>query len=294
MKCRFRIPRIMVLVSALVTLSCGTWGKGPTLSHKQDAQTITIELPNLPDSAKPLEMVLIRQGEFTMGSPSTEKSRLPREWPQHKVTITKAFYLSKYEVTQAQWQAVMGTNPANDHGVGDDHPIHNVNWNDCQAFIRRLNEMGKGTFRLPTEAEWEYACRAGTTTRFSFGDALDCNDVRVYCDTYDKYMWWGGNNDQHGYPRGSKQVGLKVPNPWGLYDVHGNVWEWCSDFWQAPVSRGPQTDPQGPESGSLRVMRGGSWSSYALHLRSSDRSGIPPDDTIYTFVIGLRLVRSYP
>jgi sulfatase modifying factor 1 len=150
------------------------------------------------------------------------------------------------------------------------------------------------TIELPTEAEWEYACRAGTTTRFSFGDALECNDVRVYCDTYDKYMWWGGNDNMHGYPHGSKQVGLKLPNPWGLYDMHGNVWEWCSDFWRAPTSRGPQIDPQGSESGTLRVMRGGSWSSHALHLRSTDRSGIPPDDSIYTFVTGLRMLRSYP
>ena len=294
MKYCLSICPVIVLVTALATFSCGTLGEDSALSDNQDTGTVTIDLPNLPAGAKPLEMVLIKPGEFMMGSPPTEKSRLSREWPRHKVTFTKAFYLGKYEVTQAQWRAVMGTNPANDHGVGNDYPIHNINWHDCQAFIRRLNETGKGTFRLPTEAEWEYACRAGTTTRFSFGDALDCNDVRVYCDTYDKYMWWGGNNDKHGYPRGSKQVGQKLPNPWGLHDVHGNVWEWCSDHWQDPVSRGPQTDPQGPESGSRRVMRGGSWSSYALHLRSSDRSGIPPDDTIYTFVIGLRLVRLHP
>jgi len=293
MRSHLSVCAIMLLVFAVVFFSCRTLEKGSELSDKQDITTITIELPNLPEGAKPLEMVLIRPGEFTMGSPATGKSRLPREWSPHKVTLTRAFYLGKYEVTQAQWQAVMGTNPANDHGVGDDYPVHKINWNDCQAFIQRLNEMGKGTFRLPTEAEWEYACRAGTTTRFSFGDALDCNDVRVYCETYDQYMWWGGNNNKHGYPHGSKQVGLKLPNPWGLYDMHGNVWEWCSDFWQDPVSRGPQTDPQGPESGSRRVMRGGCWSSYALHLRSSDRSGIPPDDNIYTFVIGLRLLRSY-
>ena len=229
-----------------------------------------------------------------MGSAENSRSRLSREWLPHKVTLTEAFYLGKYEVTQAQWRAVMGTNPAKDHGVGDDYPVHNINWNDCQAFLRRLNKMGKGTFRLPTEAQWEYACRAGTTTRFSFGDALDCNDVRVYCETYDQYMWWGGNNDKHGYPAGSKEVGLKRPNPWGLYDMHGNVWEWCSDIWQDPIRRGPQIDPQGPESGTHRVMRGGSWSSYALHLRSTDRSGIPPDDNTYSFVIGLRLLRSYP
>ena len=285
---------IMILVFSLAVVSCRTWEKDLERQDNQDVKAIIIALPNLPERAKPLEMVYIKQGEFTMGSPSTERARLSREWPQHQVTLTNAFYLGKYEVTQAQWRAVMGTHPGSEHGVGDDYPAHKVNWNDCQAFIRRLNGMGKGTFRFPTEAEWEYACRAGTTTRFSFGDALDCNDVREYCDLCDKYMWWGGNNEKHGYPHGSKQVGLKLPNPWGLYDMHGNVWEWCSDFWQDPTSRGQQTDPQGPESGSHRVMRGGSWSSYALHERSSDRSGILPDDTRYSFVIGLRLLRSYP
>ncbi|MGB2866736.1 MAG: formylglycine-generating enzyme family protein [Sedimentisphaerales bacterium] len=294
MKSHLSIYPIVVLVFALAVFSCRTWEKGSELPDKQVIKTITIDLPNLPEGVKPLEMVLIKPGEFTMGSPTTDRARLVREWSPHQVTLTRAFYLGMYEVTQAHWRAVMGTNPANDHGVGDDYPVHKINWNDCQVFIRRLNEMGKGTFRLPTEAEWEYVCRAGTTTRFSFGDALDCNDVRVYCGTYDKNMWWGGNNDKHGYPHGSKQVGLKLPNPWGLYDMHGNVWEWCSDFWQDPFSRGPQTDPQGPETGSRRVMRGGSWSSHALHLRSTDRSGIPPDDSIYTFVIGLRLLRSYP
>jgi formylglycine-generating enzyme required for sulfatase activity len=285
---------VVVLASVFAMASRRTCQEDSILSDGRDSETITINLPDLPDAAKPLEMVLIKPGEFTMGSPPTERSRLSREWLPHKVTITKPFYLGKYEVTQAQWWAVMGTNPANGHGVGDDYPVYNLNWNDCRGFIRRLNEMGKGSFRLPTEAEWEYACRAGTTTRFSFGDATDCNDARVYCETYDKYMWWGGNNGKHGYPSGSKPVESKLPNPLGLGDMHGNVWEWCSDYWQAPTPRGPQTDPRGPDSGTRRVMRGGSWTSHALHLRSADRPGIPPDDSKYSYIIGLRLVRLYP
>jgi sulfatase modifying factor 1 len=294
LKSHLSIYTIVIVVFSLAISSCQTWEKDLGRQNNRNVETITIALPDLPETAKVLEMVLIKPGEFQMGCQSTERAYLGREWPRHKVTLTHAFYLGKYEVTQAQWRAVMGANPPCKHGVGDDYPAHSVNWNDSQAFIQRLNEMGKGTFRLPTEAEWEYACRAGTTTRFSFGDALDCNDVRVYCDLFDKYMWWGGNNDKHGYPHGSKQVGSKLSNPWGLHDVHGNVWEWCSDWWQDPTARGQQIDPQGPESGSRRVMRGGSWSSHALHLRSADRSGIAPDDRIYSFVIGLRLVRSYP
>ena len=208
----------------------------------------------------------------------------------HLVKISRPFYLGRYEVTQAHWRAVMGTIPEGLEEVGDDYPVHRVTWEDCHHFIEQPNKLGCGPFRFPTEAEWEYACRAGTRSRFSFGDGLDCNDVREYSEQFDRYMWWGGNNNKHGYPHGSKRVGAKLPNPWGLLDMHGNVWEWCSDWWEEPRATGPCIDPQGPPSGSRRVKRGGSWSSHALHLRSSDRSGILPDDHRHTALIGMRLV----
>ncbi len=264
------------------------------LQDKPSGKEITVSLPDLPEGAQALEMVLIEAGTFQMGCPSSEQSYIGREWPPHRVQITQPFYFGKYEVTQAQWYAVMGTRPAKDYGIGDNYPVYNVTWNDCQEFIQRLNQMDEGTFRLPTEAEWEYACRAGTTTRFWFGDALDCSDIRDYEELYDKYMWWGGNNGKHGYPMGSKQVGLKIPNPWGLHDIHGNVWEWCSDWWQKAVKRNPQTDPQGPDTGTHKVFRGGAWESHALHHRSADRSTVKPDDLTYGRLIGLRVVRLYP
>ena len=255
---------------------------------------IAIDLPGLYESAKPLDMVLIQPGTFTMGSPSDEQGRTAiYDWHPHEVTLTRAFYLGKYEVTQAQWRAVMRSNPSSSYGVGNDYPAHTVSWNDCQTFVENLNGMGLGTFRLPTEAEWEYACRAGTTTRYSFGDALECSaDHREYCEILDEFMWWTGNNTYNGNANGAKAVGQKLPNPWGLYDIHGNVLEWCSDWWEDSSAGNPQVDPQGPTSGSKRVIRGGFWGYGPSHCRSAIRMGGSPDrgDGAY----GLRLVREYP
>jgi len=244
--------------------------------------------------AKPVEFVLMPAGSFRMGCELTERGRVGREFHPHEVTITRPFYFGRYEVTQAQWWAVIGTRPARGYGEGDDYPVYHVTWNESQEFIARLNALDQGRFRLPTEAEWEYGCRAGTQTRFWFGDALDCSDIREFCEQLDAYMWWGGNNGQQGYPLGCKAVGLKTPNPWGVHDPHGNVWEWCSDWWGDPEHRGPQRDPQGPPTGTLKVMRGGAWESHALHLRSADRSPIAPDGKEYGRLIGFRLVREWP
>lgn len=251
--------------------------------------TISIQLPQLKAEAKPLEMVLIRSGSFTMGCPSDESGRHDWEWLPHDVTITQDFYLSKYEVTQAQWEAVMGTHPSKRFGTGPNYPVYFVTWMDCQEFIQKLNQLGQGTFRLPTEAEWEYACRAGTTTRFSHGDVLDCGDVCESCDEHERYMWWCGNND----PFGAKEVGLKLPNPWGLYDMHGNVYEWCSDWWQEPDTREATVDPQGPDEGTHRVLRGGGWSYDAAGCRSAFRYGYSPDSRRSYSGFGLRLLRTY-
>ena len=237
-------------------------------------------------------MVLIELGTFQMGSLETERGRDANEGPIHEVTLTRSFYIGKYEITQAQWQAVTGVNPSEESGIGDNLPVYGVSWDDCQSFIEQLNALGLGTFRLPTEAEWEYACRAGSDTRFSFGDALECSDSTSYCALLDEYMWWGGNNTYSGNVDGTKKVGLKLPNPWGLYDMHGSVHEWCSDWWENSSDRGSQVDPQGPSTGSTRVGRGGDFIDNAGDCRSAYRTYDPPDGRYYNS--GFRLVRSSP
>jgi len=226
-------------------------------------ETITIPLPNLPKDAKPLEMVLIPAGTFMMGSPESEKNRGDWEGPQHKVTITKPFFMGKYEVTQAQWQAVMGNNPA--HFKGINNPVEQVSWDDCQAFIKKLNQINQGTFRLPTEAEWEYACRAGTTTRFYWGN--DLFEIRI-----GEYAWYANNSGKNNH-----EVGIKKPNAWGLYDMSGNIWEWCQD-WYGSYSFMSQNNPTSANSGEYRVYRGGGWGNIAGDCRSADRLWGWPDN----------------
>jgi RNA polymerase sigma factor (sigma-70 family) len=241
-------------------------------------QIITVDIPYLLESAKKLEMVLIQPGTFTMGA------RKKGDWPPHKVTITRPFYIGKYEVTQAQWKAVMGKN-CSYFRRHPNHPVEKASWRACQKFIKRLNALRQGIFRLPTEAEWEYACRAGTETSFSFGS--DLTDA-------DRYMWWHGNNT----PDSTKEVGLKLPNAWGIYDMHGNVHEWCSDRWESPDPRGDQIDPQGPSSRwtlfgfwTKYVFRGGCFNSGASTCRSASRNYEQSFD--YYKGLGLRLVREY-
>jgi len=252
-----------------------------------ERKVIIIHVPGLPKEAKKLEMVLIKPGTFMMGSSKAERGRKGYEWPwpPHEVTITKPFYMGKYEVTQAQWEAMMGHNRSYFRGRPNS-PVEKVTWRACQKFIKRLNALGQGTFRLPTEAEWEFACRAGTETQFSFGDSIDIAD---------KYMWWRGNNDTNE----TKEVGLKSPNPWGLYDMHGNVLEWCADRWELSTEREPQIDPQGPSKGlsffflfTNRVLRGGAFASSAQDCRSSFRGREQSID--FHLSLGFRLVREYP
>ena len=200
-------------------------------------------------------------GDTSVGSgPNTDNNtkRYSNEGPQHRVTISKGFWLGKYEITQAQWEAVMGSNPSK--YKGGNRPVGQVSWEEVQGFIGRLSQpAGSSVYRLPTEAEWEYACRAGTSTRWSFGD--DESSLK-------EYAWYGGNNS----PDGTKEVGQKKPNPWGLYDMHGNVWEWCQDKWGSSYSSGSQIDPLGPTTGSARALRGGSFDLIALGVRSANRS----------------------
>ena len=211
-----------------------------------------------------LEMVLIPAGEFLMGSPDSEKDAHADERPQHRVRITKPFYMGKYLVTQEQWEALMGNNPS--HFKGPKNPVEEVSWDDCQQFLDKLNKRQgnpAGKFVLPTEAQWEYACRAGSKTRYCFGD--DASKL-------DEYAWYEKNSDDKTHP-----VGEKKPNAWGLYDMHGNVWEWCQDWYDdGYYAKSPTDDPTGPATGSDRVVRGGSWRTRRGDCRSADRFGDRP------------------
>jgi len=205
-----------------------------------------------------MELVLIPHGEFIMGSENGD----PDEKPPHKVIIKKAFYLGKYEVTQVQWQEIMGTNPS--HFKGDpNRPVERVSWKMAQEFIRKLNEReGHNLYRLPTEAEWEYAARAGSTTKYSFGD----DDALL-----EQYAWYNKNDKGTTHP-----VGQLKPNAWDLYDMMGNVWEWVQD-WRGPYVAGQQDDPQGPATGNAKGYRGGGWGYPPVRCRVAFRSYDAPD-----------------
>ena len=229
-------------------------------------------------AALSLDFVWIEPGSFTMGSPVSERDRNNDE-AQHRVTLNNGFYLGKYEVTQGQWEAVMGTAPWAGQGYVEsnpNHPAEYVSWDDAQAFINKLNDAaGKSIYRLPTEAEWEYAARAGATTRWSFG-----NDETELGN----YAWYRDAGLQYAQP-----VGTKLPNPWTLHDMHGNVWEWCQD-WYGPYPTGAVVDPQGPSTGGNRVLRGGFFGSYAQDVRSAGRTATAPGNRYNHF--GFRLLRT--
>jgi formylglycine-generating enzyme required for sulfatase activity len=226
-----------------------------------------------------LELVWIPADTFTMGSPSGEANRGNDE-TQHRVKLTKGFWMGKYEVTQEQWQAVMGSNPS--HFKGSKNPVEQVSWDDCQSYIQQLNRKVQGVgFRLPTEAEWEYACRAGTTTAFHYGNDLDAS----LANFDGNYPY--GNGRKGEYRRKTVPVGSFKPNAFGLYDMHGNVWEWCQD-WYGAYPSGAVTDPAGPGAGSSRVLRGGSWNNNARNCRSANRNNNDPGNRNNN--IGFRVV----
>lgn len=237
-------------------------------------ETLTVTLPG----NVTLLMRQISAETFIMGSDDDEDGRHNDEGPQRSVSISKPFYLGIYEVTQEQWKAVMGSNPAKFKRTN--HPVENVFWQDCQTFISELNEMNQGEFRLPTEAEWEYACRAGTSTRFYWGD--DSGYVKI-----DQYAWHSNNSRDKTH-----KVGQKKANAWGLFDMSGNVWEWCHDWYQDSYRNLSTEDPVGPDAGSTRVLRGGGWNSYAQSCRSADRNYYSPDYRNEN--IGFRLLRTCP
>lgn len=218
-------------------------------------------------------MVYVSGGTFTMGGTSEQGSdAYDDEKPTHSVTLS-SYYICKYEVTQALWRAVMGNNPSN--FKGDNLPVECVSWDDCQTFINRLNSYTGRNFRLPTEAEWEFAARGGNYSRhYKYSGSNYISDV----------AWYDGNSSNRTHPVGTKQA-----NELGLYDMSGNVWEWCSD-WYGSYSSYSQNDPTGPNSGSYRVKRGGSWISDAGYCRSSLRLISSPGNR--SDCLGLRLVLS--
>jgi uncharacterized protein (TIGR02996 family) len=209
-----------------------------------------------------MKFVLIPPGVFLMGSPPDEIKESEDE-TQYRVTLTQGFWMSVHPVTQGHWQAVMGANPS---GLrGETLPVEQVSWVDCQAFCERLSQQDGKRYRLPTEAEWEYACRGGTTTPFHFGETISPDQAN-----YDARIIYGKGKEGVSRQQ-TTPVGSFPPNAWGLHDMHGNVWEWCNDFY-GPYPASDMKDPQGDPSGYLRVLRGGSWFTNPEGCRSAFRT----------------------
>jgi formylglycine-generating enzyme required for sulfatase activity len=254
-----RWRRLAALAGVVVITACGIKAHGdaganvaPAALRTGDRRTFA-----LPAGAT-MDFVWIPPGTFAMGSPAAEVGREDDEGPRHEVTVSRGFWLGRCEVTQGQWEAVMETNPS--QSLGADRPVVYVSWDDVQQFVGKLNAAaGEAVYRLPSEAEWEYACRAGTATRWSFGD----DERRL-----GEYAWWYGNSEGRSRP-----VGRKRPNPWGLCDMHGNVEEWV-DGWYGPYGGEALTDPVGPPPASgypLRLMRGGTFGNMPRNTRSAHR-----------------------
>jgi len=274
----------------------------PKISHSDRAPLylliivfMAMFLPQTGQSAEPtfrntigMEFALIPAGSFVMGSPENEKGRDSggRE-KQHTVILTKPVYMQTTEVTVAQWESIMGKKLIGWRRGAKDHPIIRVSWKDCQKFIKKLNARGEGVYRLPTEAEWEYACRAGSKTAYVWGDAIDCSKAMYgnkersgTCQLYLQSL-----NIPSGKPAPVKTF---APYRWGLFDMHGNVWEWCQDRY-GEYNKERAKDPIGPLKGSSRVRRGGSWISKDYDCRSANRAWAHPSNR--TDITGFRLVR---
>ena len=288
--------RTVIIISVLMFCSNSSFSQ----------QSITIHLPNLAEGARPLVLVQIPSGTFQMGNSGTDRdlncwsSDCASELPRHQVSIGYDFYLGETEVTQAQWQAIMGNTPATTYGSGEDHPVHYVSWHDItkeDGFLNRLTALGEGVFRLPSEAEWEYACRGPASSPhrydpFSFGDDLcvglsSCN----FSNEFDRHMVYCGNDNLR-----AREVASRLPNGYGLYDMHGNVWEWCQDAWHSSYDVNGDGDCDAPLDGSAwegraedsRVVRGGYWNHLPRYCRSAFRYRHKPDSRY--FDIGFRVV----
>jgi len=241
-----------------------------------------------------MEFVLIPAGTFLMGSPVNEARRNKSE-NQHTVTITKSFYMQATEVTLDQWWDVMGKKFFGRRKGYEDGPVTKVSWFDCLKFIEKLNKKGQGVYRLPTEAEWEYACRAGTQTAYNWGNKIDCSNAMFANNTKRDHEgscvdFIKSKDLKPNRPAPAKSY---AANAWGLYDMHGNVWEWCQDWYQNYYPKGGVTDPKGPNSSERgKIRRGGSWFGKGRSCRSANRAWANPAARFET--TGFRLVRVAP
>lgn len=252
----------------------------PAASHAYQSAAPAVAGKTWTEPVTGMEFVWVPGGCFQMGSPVGEEQRISDEGPQHKVCLD-GFYMGRKEVTQGQWQKIMGNNPSH-FKSGGNYPVEQVSWDDAQDFIRKQNSRTGKQFRLPTEAEWEYAARAGTSTPFAFGSTIATDQVNFGHYSY-------GKPPNELLREMTTPVGSFRANGFGLYDMHGNVWEWCQDWYAADYYySSPRHNPQGPSSGSYRVLRGGSWNSDAGMCRSAGRRGSNSGDR--GFIIGLRLV----
>ncbi|MGA2439958.1 MAG: formylglycine-generating enzyme family protein [Tepidisphaeraceae bacterium] len=279
---RYETWTVGVRVALFSSLVLGLLGCGK--AEKNLKPQLTIDLGN----GLTMEFVLVQPGSFMMGTTNSSDNISLAAQPQHRVEISKPFYLGKYEVTQEQWQSVMGNNPSRYRDIVGHPltppqneakcPVECVSWNDCQTFLGKVKAKAPGTeFCLPTEAQWEYACRAGSSGEYCYGDG----DASL-----GDYAWCEGNSDGRPHP-----VGQKKPNAWGLYDMHGNVWEWCADRVDIEddyYANSPSRDPQGPTSGAGRVYRGGSYMFEPPWARSYSRFSGPSFDA-NNINIGLRV-----
>ncbi len=275
----------------------------PPIQRRRGPQPLPAGVPRYLTNSLGMKLVLIPAGSFLMGSPIAEQGRSADEGPQHEVTITRPFYLGVHPVTQEQFQRLMGTNPSHfcrggrgrDQVKEDDPrllPVEKVTWGNAVTFCRKLSEAPEESrqgrlYRLPTEAEWEYACRAGSATPFHFGATL--NSTQANFDGTQPY----GRTSAGPYLKRPSAVGSYPPNDFGLFDMHGNVWEWCQDWYAEDFySSSPSEDPQGPENGEQRVLRGGCWSSSGTNCRSAYRGRAEPGLHVYRF--GFRVVLEVP
>lgn len=277
------MKKIVFLIAALMLVWACASSK-PAVDTEKNNWNPPVAKETITVNGVSFNMVAVRAGDFLMGSPLDDQESFDNEHPQHRVSIS-AFQMGETEVTQGLWKAVMGNNPSHFNECGDNCPVEQVSWNDVREFIKKLNQIVSGDeFRLPTEAEWEYCCRAGTATPFSSGDCLSTDQAN-----YD------GQHplpdcDKGEFRKGTVPVASFSPNSWGFYDMHGNVWEWCKDAYRGDAySKHKSSNPVVLGESTHRAYRGGGWRSYAKCCRSAIRSGYAPSDS-YRY-LGFRLSR---